>query len=134
MTLVVDASIAIEFLLQTPLGQQVTALLRESALFAPELLDAEVLSVLRRWVLGGTLEPARAGEAIRDLRDWDIARVPHREIIETAWSLRHNATAYDALYLAAARRHRATILTADGPLSRIPVKGFAIQNVTVRSG
>lgn len=133
MKYVVDASIAVEFLLQTPLGQHVTAMLGTAALFAPELLDAEVLAVLRREVLGGRLDAQRASEAIEDLVDWDVERVGHRELAAIAWSLRHNATAYDALYLAAARRYAATILTADGPLTRIPIAGFTIQNLSVSS-
>jgi predicted nucleic acid-binding protein len=130
--IVVDASIAIEFLLQTTVGQHAASLLVPAALFAPELLDAEVLAVLRREALGGRLDTARAREAVEDLRDWDVERVPHRELVMQAWELRHNATAYDALYLATARLHDATLVTADGPLSRIPIAGFTIQNVSVR--
>jgi predicted nucleic acid-binding protein len=127
--IVVDASIALEFLLQTPLGQRAGALLHPAALFAPELLDAEVLAVLRREVLGRRLDAVRASEAVHDLRDWDLERIGHHALLVDAWALRHNATAYDALYLAAARLHDATILTADGPLSRIPISGFTIQNL-----
>jgi predicted nucleic acid-binding protein len=129
VNLVVDASIAIEVLLQTSLGQRATAALHPAALYAPELLDAEVISVLRRFVLRGALDAARAGVAIEVLGEWDIERISHRALLADAWALRHNATAYDALYLAAARRHAATIVTADGPLSRIPIAGFTIQNM-----
>ncbi len=128
--LVVDASIAIEYLLRTPLGERVASQLSTAALFAPELLDAEVLAVLRREVLARRLDAKRASEAVDDLRAWHLERISHRELIATAWSLRHNATAYDALYLAAARMRDATIVTADGPLSRIPIAGFTIQNVS----
>jgi len=130
--LIVDASIAVEFLLQTALGQRAAAVLQPSELFAPELLDAEVLAVLRREALAGRLAARRAGEAVDDLRAWHLVRISHRMLTTIAWSLRHNATAYDALYLAAARMHDATILTADGPLSRIPVAGFTIQNLSHR--
>lgn len=132
MTLVVDASIALEYLLKTPLGERAASQLSTAALFAPELLDAEVLAVLRREVLAGRLDAGRAREAVDDLCAWPLERISHRELVATAWTLRHNATAYDALYLAAAHMHDATILTADGPLSRIPIKGFTIQNMTQR--
>jgi predicted nucleic acid-binding protein len=128
---VVDASIAVEYLLQTPLGQHASAMLGSAALFAPELIDAEVLAVLRREVLGGRLDARRATEAIEDLVEWDLERVRHRELAVIAWSLRNNATAYDALYLAASRVHSATILTADGPLARIPIAGFTIENLSI---
>ncbi len=131
MRYVVDASIAVEVLLQSELGRRATALISTATLIAPELIDAEVLAVLRRAVLGGRLDVTRASEAVADLADWDLARVPHRDLLGEAWALRDNATAYDALYLAAARLHDATLLTADGPLSRVPVAGFAIQNLSV---
>lgn len=129
MRFVVDASIAVEVLLQTAVGRHAMELIVTADLLAPELVDAEVLAVLRREVLGGRLAADRATEAVEDLKAWDITRVPHRDLLEVAWSLRHNATAYDALYLAAARMHGATVLTADGPLARIPVAGFVIQNL-----
>ena len=133
MRLVVDASVAIEFLLQSEIGRHAAGLMQAAALTAPELLDAEVLAVLRREVLGGRLAVKRAAEALEDLRDWDLERIRHSRLLDEAWTLRHNATAYDALYLAAARLQGAPILTADGPLSRIPIAGFVIQNLaTVR--
>ena len=64
MTLVVDASVAVEYLLRTPLGLKVALTLEESALVAPELLDAEVLAVLRRAVLGKRLPEPRARAAL----------------------------------------------------------------------
>ena len=44
---VVDASVAVEYLLRTPLGVAVADLLDSASLTAPELMDAEVVSVLR---------------------------------------------------------------------------------------
>jgi predicted nucleic acid-binding protein len=129
MRLVVDASVAVEYLLRTALGRQLAGTLEAADLLAPELVDAEVLAVLRREVLGGRLAARRAGEALADLRDWPLARIPHRVLLEDAWSLRNNAFAYDALYLAAARRHGAAVITADGPLARAPAAGVVIQNV-----
>ena len=43
---VIDASIAVEYLLRTPLGLTVAEMMEAASLVAPELLDAEVLSVL----------------------------------------------------------------------------------------
>lgn len=129
MILVVDASIAVEYLLRTALGRQVAGTIEEADLVAPELLDAEVLAVLRREVLRGTLREKRAAEALADLQAWDVERVDHRDLLREAWKLRRNVTAYDALYVAVARRDGATILTADGPLSRAPGLGVVIQNV-----
>ena len=110
MILVVDASAAVEYLLVTALGERVGGLLEAAALAAPELLDAEVLAVLRREVLAGRLGERRAAEAVDDLRDWGIERLPHRLLLDDAWSLRGHVTAYDALYIAAARRRHAALV------------------------
>src|SRR5438046_10624272 len=115
LILVVDASAAVEYLLLTPLGERVGDLLGGAALAAPELLDAEVLAVLRREVLAGRLRERRATEAVDDLRSWGVERLAHRQLPEEAWSLRGHVTAYDALYVAAARARHAALVTADGP-------------------
>ena len=45
---VVEASVAVEYLLRTPLGLTVADMIEGASLTAPELMDAEVVSVLRR--------------------------------------------------------------------------------------
>jgi len=129
LILVVDASAAVEYLLQTAIGLRVAGILETSELAAPELLDAEVLAVLRCEVLAARLGAARAGEAIADLRSWGLERLPHRDLLDDAWALRGHVSAYDALYVAAARARAATLVTADGPLSRAPALGVAVHNV-----
>lgn len=98
-------------------------------LIAPELLDAEILAVLRRAVLTAGLTVERAQMAITDLVQWDLRRLAHRYLVHEAWDFRHNASAYDALYLAAARLHDAPLLTADGPLARAPSAGIVVESV-----
>ena len=129
MILVVDASAAVEYLLQTGLGQRVAGVLQGGKLVAPELLDAEVLAVLRREVLAGRLPDDRAAVAVSDLRDWGVERLAHRDLLEDAWALRGHVTAYDALYVAAARATGGALVTADGPLARAPALGVAVHNV-----
>lgn len=129
MIIVVDASAAVEYLLQTSIGLRVAALVESAEAAAPELLDAEVLAVLRREALAGRLKPQRAAEAVADLRDWDVERLPHRALLDAAWELRGHVTAYDALYVSAARARSAALVTADGPLSRAPALGIVVHNV-----
>ena len=129
MILVVDASAAIEYLLQTPLGLRATTLIDQAELAAPELLDAVVLAVLRRAARAGRVSARRAGEAIGDLRDWTIERLSHRPLLERAWALRGHVSAYDALYVAAAQARDGALLTADGPLARVPALGVVVHNV-----
>jgi predicted nucleic acid-binding protein len=128
LILVIDASAAVEYLLQTALGLRVGELVDEADLVAPELLDAEVLAVLRREVGSGRLTQDRGAEAVDDLRDWGLQRLPHRPLLRQAWSLRGHVTAYDALYVAAAQTRNAALVTADGPLARAPSLGVVVHN------
>ena len=132
---VVDASVAVEYLLRTPLGLMVADAIEDALLIAPELIDAEVLSVLRRAVLRGHLEEARALMALDDLTDWPVDRVSHRSLARLAWQHHRNVSAYDAFYVAAARTYDLPVLTADGRLSRASGLGIVVQNFHVgRSG
>jgi len=128
---VIDASAAVEYLLRTPLGLKITAAIEGVLLLAPELLDVEVLAVLRRAVLRRQLEERRAHMALGDLKVWHVDRIAHTELIQEAWRHWHNVSAYDAFYVAAARLADAPLLTADGPLSRAPALGIVVQNIRV---
>jgi predicted nucleic acid-binding protein len=126
---VIDASAATEYLLRTPLGLKVATAVEEASLIAPELIDVEVLSVLRRAVWRRELTEQRAILAVEDLVDWSIDRIPHKPLVWLAWQHRNNVSAYDAFYVAAARMANAPLLTADGPLVRVPKLGISIENV-----
>ena len=129
MTAVVDASVAVEYLLRTPLGEKLAPQLENETLVAPELLDVEVLAVLRRAVRRGELSSERAHDALEDLQAWQIERLSHRRLWSTAWSYRANVSGYDSFYVAAAVLYDVPLLTADGPLSRAPRLGIVIHNV-----
>jgi predicted nucleic acid-binding protein len=126
--LVIDASAAVEYLLRTEVGVRIAPTVEAETLIAPALLDAEVLSVLRREHLRGALHERRAQEALEDLRDWDLERLAHGPLLLEAWRMRHNVSGYDALYLAAAKVHHAAVLTADGPLARAPATGVVVHD------
>lgn len=126
---VIDASAAVEYLLRTPLGLQLADLIEQAFLLAPELLDVEVVSVLRRAVLRQKLAEHRALVALDDLITWPVDRIPHTALVREAWRHRHNVSAYDAFYVAVARVYDVPLLTADGPLTRAPALGIVVQNV-----
>ena len=115
---VVDASVAVEYLLRTPLGLTAADIIESASLVAPELIDAEVLSVLRRAVLGGRLDEARAEMAVDDLTHWPVDRISHRSLARLAWHYYQNVSVYDAFYVAAARAQGLPLLTAGGRLAR----------------
>ncbi len=126
---VVDASVAVEYLLRTPLGLMVADVIDDALLVAPELMDAEVLSVLRRAVLNGHLAAARALMALDDLAAWPLERISHQTLARLAWQHYQNVSAYDAFYIAAARTHGLPLLTADGRLSRAAGLGVVVQHI-----
>ncbi len=130
MKLVVDASIAVEYLLRTPTGRAAEGLMATADLYAPELLDAEVLATLRRLVLRRQVTETRAEQALEDLASWPLSRLTHVPLLSSAWSLRGNVTGYDALYVAVAMAVDAPLLTADGRLARAPGLGVPIQYLT----
>jgi predicted nucleic acid-binding protein len=120
--LVVDASAVIELLLARPAAEEVARHVAEHAydLHAPQLLDIEVLNALRRLVQLGQTSTERAGEAVIDLLDLPIERYPHDILVERAWALRDNLTAYDAAYVALAEavtEGGAPLLTTDARLA-----------------
>jgi len=113
--LVVDASAALEVLLRTPAAPTIEAQLfagRES-LHAPDPLDLEVLRILRRVELEGAIDAARAAEARAALADMRIVRHPSRPLLDRAWTLRHDITIADGLYVALAQGLGADLLTTD---------------------
>ena len=128
---VVDASVAVEYLLRTELGLIAADTIDYADLIAPELLDAEVLSTLRQDIFAGQIGEARALAALEDLASWSVTRLPLLPLVKTAWLHRHNVSAYDAFYVAAAIDNDARVITVDGRLSRAP--GLGVDVLHVRS-
>ena len=120
--IVLDASAAIELVLNTATGARVAARIGEGgeSLHAPHLLDVEVAQTLRRYETAGGLAPRRAREALDDFADLDLERYPHDVLLPRVWQLRRNVTACDAVYLALAEALGARVLTCDARLARAP--------------
>lgn len=101
-------------------GDAARARLRGEALAAPELIDLEVISVLRRQSARGHLDERRAGLAIADLVDLPLQRVAHRRLLGRCWELRANLTVYDASYVALAELLDAVLVTGDRRMAGAP--------------
>ena len=95
---VLDASVLVEILLQTPLGIRHTdrVLDRNDSLHAPHLLDFEILQAIRRLTLAGEISAARAEAALIALLDLELTRREHIPFVGRIWELRAALTAYDA--------------------------------------
>ena len=113
--IVIDASAALDGLLNAEANAEIAAWLAGALepLAAPDLIDVEVLSVLRRWERRGEMTGSRAQQALEDLQTLPIVRYPARALLDRAWKLRHNLTAYDAQYVALAQELPAKLLTTD---------------------
>ena len=117
--IVLDASAAVDWLLQTSAGQRIENRIyaHNESLHTPHLLDLEVTQVLRRLVREGALSAQRANEAIRDLLDLRITRYPHFVLLPRIWQLRHNFSAYDAAYIVLAEKLGGALVTRDRRLA-----------------
>jgi predicted nucleic acid-binding protein len=121
IVIVVDASVVVTALSDDgESGDQARRRLRGESVAAPEILDLEVVSVLRRLSAVGRVPVRRAELALRDLADSPIRRSPHRPLLVRCWELRDDVTAYDAAYVALAELLGCRLLTGDRQLSRTP--------------
>jgi predicted nucleic acid-binding protein len=127
--IVLDASAAIDWLLQTAAGQRIENRIysRGESLHAPHLLDVEVAQVLRRLVRDAAIPVARADQALQDLLDLRVTRYPHFVFLPHIWRLRHNLSAYDAAYLALTEKLSATLITRDAGLASASSRGLSVE-------
>ena len=122
MRVVLDASVVVELVLGTRVGARVRGRLLDPriSLHGPELLDLEVLNVLRRYVQAGRIAADRAEAAVRRLNELDLRRHRHGPMLPRIWSRRANLTACDAAYVALAEVLYGPLLTKDARLLRTP--------------
>ena len=127
--IVLDASAAVDWLLQTAAGQNIERRIysHNETLHAPHLLDLEVTQVLRRLAMQGVVSAHRADEAFSDMLDLRITRYPHLVLLPRIWQLRHNFSAYDAAYIVLTEKLGAVLVTRDGRLASASGHAAAIE-------
>lgn len=120
--IVIDASLALDIAIVTPDAAQISDALRETgeALAAPELIELEVLQVLRRLVSRRQITPARGRTALAIFAALEIERFSHVPLRARIWQLRDNLTAYDAAYFALAELLDAPLWTRDRKFQSAP--------------
>ncbi len=119
--LVVDSSVIVEtFATVDPPTRLISRLAADGDLHAPQLIDTEVLAVLRRMTLHGTID-IRHAEAVRaDFANLRLTRYAHQPLGDRVWALRHNLSAYDATFVALAELLQAPLVTCDARLASAP--------------
>ncbi len=118
MRLVIDASVAIKWVVQEEGTAQALAILRDHQLTAPDLLTAECANILWKKVVRLELTPDQASFAARLLERADVELAPMRSLLESATKLAIELEhpACDCIYLALALQHGVQLVTADARL------------------
>lgn len=95
----------------------------DRGLTAPDLLDVEVLSGLRRLTFAGVLTVERAAASLDLLDRMALERRSVRPLLPRMWALRDNVSAYESAYIALAEVLRCPLVTCDGRLASAPGHG-----------
>lgn len=123
MTTVVDCSIVIRLLSNLDGDDRLRQRLARTV-HAPALIDAEVSSVVRGLTITGKpnvqITTARAVQMLADYAGLRIVRYPMQPLQRRAFDLRHNLTAYDAMYVALAEALDVPLLTDDAKFAGTP--------------
>ena len=114
-TLVIDASIAIKWVVEEGGTDLALALRQQARLIAPDLLVPECANILWKKVQRKELTKDEALLAARLLQSAEIELVPTRALLEAAarLAIELDHPAYDCIYLALAVENECRFVTAD---------------------
>lgn len=119
--IVADNSVVTELLVgDGPQVRAIEAYLVDEEVAVPDLLDLEAVSVIRRLVLAGELDPIAAQQAIATLMELPFQRVSHLPLVPRIWELKDNVSPCDAAYVALAEHLDVALYTGDARLARAP--------------
>lgn len=127
MRAVLDASAAVDALLPSARRAAVLHHIREAELWAPGLVDSELLSAFARLERTGAISAREGTDALGEWSLLRCQRVPSELLLQDAWSRRAALRVSDAQYVALADRLGAPLLTSDARLARAPVGQVKIQ-------
>jgi len=113
---VFDASSTVAYLLGEASEDEHAAMVGEP--HAPTLVDVEVTQTLRGLLRGDKIDLDTAEQALEELGELALRRIPDSALLARAWELRDVCGAYDGLYVALAEGLGVALVTRDARLAR----------------
>ncbi|HEV8031381.1 MAG TPA: type II toxin-antitoxin system VapC family toxin [Stellaceae bacterium] len=136
MTIVIDASVAVKWVVREPDSDAADALLDDIELIAPVLWLAEAANVLWRRACIGEITAGQATVRLDELRNAPVASLaiePHLDhALKLAMEIGHPV--YDCLYLALALQQGTHVVTADRRFAAVATRPELAGRVRLLSG
>ena len=128
---VVDTSVAVKIFVPEVLSAQAQAVFAQFAsedgaeLIVPDFFFIECANVFWKWIRRSAYPKKDAQEHLHDLTGLGLTAIPAQLLADNALeiALKHQITAYDACYIAAAVQLQLPLITADKQLVRQVAKG-----------
>ncbi len=112
-------------MLWTDEGSRLASHVLDAEVAVPDHFHVECAAALRR-LERGELTPDEAQSALDQLLALRVRRVDTAPLLREAWSMRHNVTVADALYVVVARRLEVALVTGDLRLAQAPGLGVDV--------